>query len=476
MKATIKKLLTDILNISKKINGAEQNNICGNILKKCLIDLEKCINSKPGEYVEEKKNIIENKKINIPTKHAITENLIKCSENDELNTISNNDKPTIIIEKVEQLEATTTELQVIVEPKKEENEDCDDCDKQESNTISSTILPFQSSSKTFLNSTLPFENDISTNSSEDEKNIRINLKCENIDDYTTFTENGEMENCVDDIYVPQSETFTKSFETKSNVITTDKVVTKKSGISYEKKILDFFKENYRRMEILHMGHTPSSGDIHITDYDTKTFYLIELKNKVTLNKEDIDKFKNDCKNVFFTKENYNKVGIFISSTCNIPKHGELDLLQDNGITYYFMAKEYITKPIFDIIFKLTHKPQIKSTVTDFDERTMKFIIDMKEEYVKNQQAIILYRTILDNAKETISSVSVLSANNEYRNSFIKKILIYLNLLEEDIVVSLDSLNEYIKKNKSFTKKELLLQFPQHDAYIKSKTVNELKKG
>lgn len=266
----------------------------------------------------------------------------------------------------------------------------------------------------------------------------------------------------------------QNFSVSNQPIKTDNVIITKSGLSFEKKVLEFFRENYRRMEILSMTHTNSSGDIHITDDDTKTFYLIELKNKTTITKEDIQKFQNDCEKIFETKNNYHKVGIFISSVCNIPRHGELDLVQENGMTFYYMAKEYITKQIFDIIFKLTHKPQPISNLYSFDEKSMKFIIDMKEEYLKNQQEIVMFKNILKNAKETIASVSILSTNNEFRNSFIKKILIYLNLLEEDIPVSLDSLNEYIKNNKNFTKKELLNNFPQHNTYINTKTIQELK--
>ena len=96
------------------------------------------------------------------------------------------------------------------------------------------------------------------------------------------------------------------------------------------------------------SHRPHHGDFILLNETTRICFMIEVKNKQTLNKEDdFDKFNYDMNNVA-TLYDAHVIGVFLQlGTTSIPKHGEIEI----GDKCCYLTKNYVTLSGLAIIFK-----------------------------------------------------------------------------------------------------------------------------
>lgn len=265
-------------------------------------------------------------------------------------------------------------------------------------------------------------------------------------------------------------------------ITINTKTSKELGIIGEEQIYNMIIEVNNKLNVKIVSSTSHCGDINVIDEKLGIYYIIEVKNKQSIDQNDINKFISDVES---NNNNLYKIfGIFMSiNTINIPKKGSIYI--DGNMIY--LTSKYINKEVINILFNLLipsllNIQKTKNNITtfryEFDEEKLNMILNVKKQYtdIKN-----IYNFINEE----------ININSKSRENLIKiRDLIYQHLLKLEEIHSsfkldensisserelcLNELRKHILKNKKVTKKELLTTYPLIQDIIQSKTLEELK--
>lgn len=229
------------------------------------------------------------------------------------------------------------------------------------------------------------------------------------------------------------------------------------------------------------GHV---GDIHVTDKNNMLKYLIEVKEKGVITKDDLTKFDKDIEQLKNTNGLLYKriIGIFISLESNvIPSIGRYKITADK----IYLSKEMFSKDSMVIIFSMFEtacylNESTKNMVKyDIPIKVYELISRLRIEYntIINEEDI--YKSMITNCENNLLSLSTLQRNNLIKKDFIK----FINNEFSNILPIIDNnlntkeeerLKEYIKthKRKDLLKKTLINEFPSYVTEISSMKLND----
>ena len=229
------------------------------------------------------------------------------------------------------------------------------------------------------------------------------------------------------------------------------------------------------------GHV---GDIHVTDKNNMIKYLIEVKEKGVITKDDLTKFDKDIEQLKNTNGLLYKriIGIFISLESNvIPSIGRYKITADK----IYLSKEMFSKDSMVIIFSMFEtacylNESTKNMVKyDIPIKVYELISRLRIEYntIINEEDI--YKSMITNCENNLLSLSTLQRNNLIKKDFIK----FINNEFSNILPIIDNnlntkeeerLKEYIKthKKKDLLKKILINEFPSYVTEISSMKLND----
>ena len=229
------------------------------------------------------------------------------------------------------------------------------------------------------------------------------------------------------------------------------------------------------------GHV---SDIHVRDYTYNIRYIVEVKNKKHITKDDLTKFDNDMQTLH--DESLKTVGLFISiNSDTIPSIGFMNISKNK----VYLTKEFINHQCLNLIFEyitLMRQVEIEYTKLQNGEKSSGLELNGGELYVHSSKTYVIppnvYSLIanlksLDSALNVeIESLTAIKHMNE--NSIIK----LENVLSKKIVMQhilKEIFHEFSKELDVFGSKEEVLEDIYHDKlrkWLREKSLNKIKKG
>ena len=227
---------------------------------------------------------------------------------------------------------------------------------------------------------------------------------------------------------------------KSNTRSTSSIDLGNIGENYVKNILDELQLKYED----HSG-VKYHSDIHIKDETNKIIFILEVKNRSSIPRTEIEKFKRDIENITNLNPDYTIVPLFISlSNSNINETKGKFNITDN-VTYITLP--YVTKETLQMFFELNRNfIQYLHSNEELNKsiKSNQNLINMFLSLTKSSNNIDL---LLNNLKKENLSIQQIIFNNLPSNLTIKE----LQKLKIKI-----SLILYIKITPKWTLKECKL--------------------
>ena len=200
------------------------------------------------------------------------------------------------------------------------------------------------------------------------------------------------------------------------------------GIEGEADIAQLIAQVAPKFEIVNTSKIAHSGDLHVFDTKHKIEYLVECKNKQTIDRKgDIDKFISDVegeRTKQTTSDGYTVVGIFFAiRNDKIPTIGEYAFT--NNMIY--LSKQFINKEVLRIIFSMfkfyiTLQPISKhNDGHELSPETRKMLNCLKSECQKFEEEKNTYNKMLKNANAIVSDIQGLNKNITIKETIIRMI-------------------------------------------------------
>ena len=249
------------------------------------------------------------------------------------------------------------------------------------------------------------------------------------------------------------------------------------GLIGEEDIVDNLNVDFPNMFVRHVSNISHQCDIHVEDPISNILYMIEVKNKISITKEDIDKFESDVDK----SENKRTIGLFISLNCeNIP--GKISQTNPFNIDSNKIYMIGYNKEILSLIFTIISKFIFANNEVDVDKDITLLCQRVKAIQETRQKRIVAINSNINSLKTVILNEEAMKYELEPElqllgqcDAFVESNCGNCNAINSASSDEKKALIEYIKLNKnSFTKKILLTKFPLQSTFIKSKTIAELK--
>ena len=245
----------------------------------------------------------------------------------------------------------------------------------------------------------------------------------------------------------------------------------------EEDIVNNLNIDFPNMFVKHVSNISHQCDIHVEDPISNILYMIEVKNKLSITKEDIDKFEFDIDK----SGNKRTIGLFISLNCeNIP--GKISPINPFYIDINKIYMIGYNKEILSLIFTIISKFIFANNEVDIDKDISLLCQRVKAIQETRQKRIIDINSNINSLKTVILNEEAMKYELEHELQLLSQCDMFVesncgncNAINSAASDEKKALIEYIKLNKnSFTKKNLISKFPLQSAFIKSKTIAELK--
>lgn len=256
------------------------------------------------------------------------------------------------------------------------------------------------------------------------------------------------------------------------------------GKTAEEEIFELLKFTFPKYVVEDTSKLSHSGDIHMHDLKNNILYMFEIKNKLTITAEDINKFERDIKTLYKTYKRV--IGVLISLKCDIPIYGELSIQNDK----VYITEKYINSECLKIIIdsyesilkqKKKNKNKIDYIISEniytlLAKLNLEYhdIMENKEIYEKQ---IEFNNTSTANMTKLINSLNVRQEFITFiRKEFCKEDMIDENekqQVENDLeIIRLSQYLTSMTKSK-ITKSSLLSEFPKLKNLIQKTKLEEL---
>ena len=206
-----------------------------------------------------------------------------------------------------------------------------------------------------------------------------------------------------------------------------------SGIYGEKEIIDLILRVKPKFEVIRVGSTGHMADIHVTDFENSIKYIVEVKNKKIITKEDVDKFDRDLLSLSTTENNI--VGLFLCLEAdNIPSIGNFQISK----TKIYLTKNFINTESLELIF--SYVPLLNCIQTPKTD-------SVKYEIPQNVYNLLAQLQHLQ--QETKNEISTLQLSNTSLSSVISSnALIIASMITRDKIMS-EIVREFSKEINIF---------------------------
>lgn len=257
--------------------------------------------------------------------------------------------------------------------------------------------------------------------------------------------------------------------------TADTISSQRKGAISEDAVIELLYSVNNKFEINKTSHTGHLADIHVIDHEHKIKYIVEVKFKQNITRNDITKFESDVNSISSSDDGFNIIGLFLSlNTDRIVGIGKYSITPN----IIYLSESYVTRDTLEVLFNMviitqTIRRGIKvpaSTPVSVVKYTIPsnvvdLIVKLRVEYASIAKEREVYDSILKNAQSTVNDTFYLKSRLDIREEFIKLIdNEFKSALPNEMVSVTDKeeqrLRNYIKRQgKKVTKKAILQEFP-----------------
>lgn len=247
------------------------------------------------------------------------------------------------------------------------------------------------------------------------------------------------------------------------------------------KIIERIRPEYETTIVSSTGHL---ADIHSIDYNNNIKYIIEIKLKQQITKEDVNKFDRDLENAKHSETSLKIIGLFISlNSDKIPSIGSMKIFSDK----IYLTRNYFSENSLDLIFRLIETYSLliegheKTNVHyEISSNVLELVAKLRAEYVNLTKEMEMYLNMKNNTEQNLLYIQELIGRLVLKEQFIKFINTefsdILPTINDDLISKQENdMKAYIQSTskKSIKKKDLLNRFPALSTKIGSMKINDL---
>ena len=247
------------------------------------------------------------------------------------------------------------------------------------------------------------------------------------------------------------------------------------------KIIEGIRPEYETKIVSSTGHL---ADIHSIDYNNNIKYIIEIKLKQQITKEDVNKFDRDLENAKHSETSLKIIGLFISlNSDKIPSIGSMKIFSDK----IYLTRNYFSENSLDLIFRLIETYSLliegheKTNVHyEISSNVLELVAKLRAEYVNLTKEMEMYLNMKNNTEQNLLYIQELIGRLVLKEQFIKFINTefsdILPTINDDLISKQENdMRVYIQSTskKSIKKKDLLNRFPALSTKIGSMKINDL---
>ena len=247
------------------------------------------------------------------------------------------------------------------------------------------------------------------------------------------------------------------------------------------KIIERIRPEYETTIVSSTGHL---ADIHSIDYNNNIKYIIEIKLKQQITKEDVNKFDRDLENAKHSETSLKIIGLFISlNSDKIPSIGSMKIFSDK----IYLTRNYFSENSLDLIFRLIETYSLliegheKTNVHyEISSNVLELVAKLRAEYVNLTKEMEMYLNMKNNTEQNLLCIQELIGRLVLKEQFIKFINTefsdILPTINDDLISKQENdMRAYIQSTskKSIKKKDLLNRFPALSTKIGSMKINDL---
>lgn len=247
------------------------------------------------------------------------------------------------------------------------------------------------------------------------------------------------------------------------------------------KIIERIRPEYETTIVSSTGHL---ADIHSIDYNNNIKYIIEIKLKQQITKEDVNKFDRDLENAKHSETSLKIIGLFISlNSDKIPSIGSMKIFSDK----IYLTRNYFSENSLDLIFRLIETYSLliegheKTNVHyEISSNVLELVAKLRAEYVNLTKEMEMYLSMKNNTEQNLLCIQELIGRLVLKEQFIKFINTefsdILPTINDDLISKQENdMRAYIQSTskKSIKKKDLLNRFPALSTKIGSMKINDL---
>ena len=262
------------------------------------------------------------------------------------------------------------------------------------------------------------------------------------------------------------------------------------GVIGENGIQQIIHSVRPEFDIIDTHRQPHSADIHVVDPATKLRYIVEVKNKLTIKKQDIEKFVDDVSRARAKYLDEAVVGLFVSISANsICKKGSKITIERNNMIY--LPKSFVTEDILETIFTLMPSyvniidKSLAGDVPEYvrGERYNSLLCKLRAEYTSLEEEKEMCKRMHSRAMEEMSDASkhhgrillkqsIIELLNEEVRSFAPKI-VKTNMGATREQQFREFILSITRRTNMPSKKDLMSMFPDMFEYINARTVEAI---
>ena len=250
------------------------------------------------------------------------------------------------------------------------------------------------------------------------------------------------------------------------------ISSKEKGNIGEEAVCNLIQKINPKFDVIAVSSTGHLADIHAIDYENNIKYIIEVKYKQVITREDVTKFEKDVKTAEKSCD-YKVVGLFLSiNSDNIVSIGNYHIDFDMIYLTSKFINEQVLSMIFDIVplhnKLLTMRRNQGDQIVKYEisPNVLHLIAQLRMEYASINSEKEIYMSMKSNSEKNLCFIQELLGKLTLKEQFIKLINTEFNDVLPVVSSSVsdeeeDKLRKYISttNKKDIKKKNLLSMFP-----------------